>query len=140
MKRNLSSLLLSLLLCGCASTLPPAPLTAATTEALSTDVCQEGLRELVAWIPRLKLNAWEIVYHCELPPTFGDQADGEIKMQLEKLQADIWINPSSTRPGEAAVHEPLHILLYWIRVADSDLIDEQMVRTLTRALRGGGEG
>ena len=86
------------------------------------------------WREGLELRDWTIVVFCEADPDLKDTAEGTNEMVMEERTALIRIHPKAPDMAEVALHEMLHIWIQFVRQADSDVVDEQVVRILTRRL------
>ncbi len=99
--------------------------------------CASAGDYLTAWQTQLELRDWTIGYYCRPDPELGDEAEGTASMSQEERAALVYIHPTAPDQEEVAAHELVHILLGFVRAADSDLVEEQAVRTLTRLLVAG---
>lgn len=118
----------SLTLSPTVSAMDPAPLTLA---------CTELGEYLSSWQRRLELRDWTVGYFCRPDPDLGDEAEGTTSVYQEERVVAIYIHPAAPDQEEVAAHELVHVLLGFVREADSDLVEEQAVRTLTRLLIAG---
>lgn len=102
-----------------------------------TPACAAVGGYLTAWQERLELRDWTVGYYCRPDPDLGDEAEGTASLSQEERATLIYVHPSAPDQEEVAAHELVHVLLGFIRAADSQLVEEQAVRTLTRLLIAG---
>lgn len=128
---------LVLLLSGCAHR---APLYRANLEPAtpwSEADCAHLTPLFVDWQDRLGLRDWTIVYSCEkrhVTDSDGMITLGETYPYTSERRAEIWISPAAPDQAEIVLHELLHLVITFAREADSELVEEQQVRTLTLLL------
>lgn len=116
---------------------PSSPTVVAMDTAPLPAACAEVGGYLATWQARLELRDWTVGYSCLPDPEFGEEAEGTTTASQEERTALVHIHPKAPDQEEVAAHELLHIMLGFVRAADSDLVEEQAVRTLTRLLIAG---
>lgn len=118
---------------------PPSQTTSPTDPGKATisEATQCGDLVPVAqhFVHMLKMQDWEVKLFCiEIP---DEQKAWAFSIpDTDRKKIDIVIDPRGPDFGMALLHEILHGFIQEVSDANSDLINEQSVRTLARALLG----
>lgn len=89
------------------------------------------------WQKKLRLEDWRIAYICGMPASKRKTNYGVSATSADTREALVLINPEITNREfvrEVVLHELLHILLFEAKLAQSQQVDEQVVRAVSEAI------
>lgn len=89
------------------------------------------------WQKRLRLDDWRITYICGMPAAKQATNYGVSATNADTREALVLINPEITDRElvrEVVLHELLHVLLYEVKMAQSQQVDEQVVRAVSETI------
>lgn len=89
------------------------------------------------WQKKLRLDDWRITYICGMPAAKRATNYGVSATSTDTREALVLINPEITDREfirEVVLHELLHVLLYEVKLAQSQQVDEQVVRAVSETI------
>jgi hypothetical protein len=108
----------------------PAPERPGQEAIAAPDQCGDLFGYVTKWAQALRLNDWKITAGCvSLPAANNAWAISHVEVLTREIT--IAIDPTAPDHELAVLHELLHAFLSQVRAADSELVEEQGVRTIS---------
>lgn len=92
---------------------------------------------LKKWQTRLRLQDWEIEIECGMTPELWKTNYGVSATNVAARKSKILVHPlikDAALVNEVVLHELLHVMLFNVKEARSESVDEQVVQALSAAL------